>query len=172
MNSNKFFSRIIVALVMIFFLAIHIQAQEKKPIDEKTKHAVGAGAGFTTGYGLSYRFTPNKFGLQVNFAPFKNETTTRNSVGLTFLYSLLETEKTNLYLYQANHFYSNSELVDNATFTGKVRKNESYINNGFGFGVEIIIATKIGFNLMTGYAAYDNFNGYNLTGEAALYFKF
>ncbi len=175
-NSNFNLSRITSLLIIFFILITNLKAQIQEPTEKATKHAVGAGAGFTTGYGLSYRYIPNRFGIQINFAPFKNATTTRNSIGLTLLYSLMQSEKTNLYLYQANHYYVSSQPADSfnniTNQTYSYRKDESYFNNGIGFGLEYIIAPKIGFNIMTGYATYVNFSGYNVTGETALYFKF
>lgn len=173
MDLKFLFSRITFTILITFFLAHQLNAQENKPKEEKTKHAVGAGAGFTTGYGLSYRYMPSKLGIQVNFAPYKNGADYQYSFGLTALYSLMQSEKTNLYLYQANHYLASSFMeYDNSNPSIYKRKNEAFINNGFGFGVEIIIASKVGLNLMTGYATYDNFNKLNVTGEAALYFKF
>ncbi|MFY7734857.1 MAG: hypothetical protein ACOVSR_15360 [Bacteroidia bacterium] len=159
-------------LLSISLLSINVFAQKTETI--KHKHALGAGAGFTTGYGLSYRYIPNKFGVQVNFAPYKSESITRFSTGLTFLYQLMETDKTALYLYQANHYYSNSNSAAYNQVTGLYDKKEeeAYFNNGLGFGFEVIIVKNIGFNLMTGYALYQNAKNYNVTGEAALYFKF
>jgi hypothetical protein len=52
------------------------------------------------------------------------------------------------------------------------RVSEGYTNNGVGFGIEIIIAKRISFNLMAGFATYRNFSNINLTGETALYYKF
>ena len=52
------------------------------------------------------------------------------------------------------------------------RITESFFNNGVGFGMEIIFAKRIGFNIMAGYGAYDNFQQLNVTGETGLYFKF
>ncbi|MFZ4800254.1 MAG: hypothetical protein ACOYMA_22380 [Bacteroidia bacterium] len=171
MNLKILFSRITFILLISFFLGNNVNAQENKPTEEKTKHAIGAGAGFTTGYGLSYRYTPTKLGVQVNFAPYKSGADYAYSFGLTALYMLMKSEKTNLYLYQANHYLSSSFIAyDNTGLS--YRKNEAYFNNGIGFGVEFIIASKVGFNLMTGYATYDNLNKLNVTGEAALYFKF
>jgi len=173
MEINHIFNKITFSFSIIFFLSFHLNAQEQKLNEEKTKHAVGAGAGFTTGYGLSYRYTPNKLGVQVNFAPYKNGADYQYSFGLTALYSLMQNEKTTLYLYQANHYLASSFMeFDNSIPSVLKRKTESYFNHGIGFGVEFIVASKIGFNLMTGYATYDNFNKLNVTGEAALYFKF
>lgn len=144
---------------------------------EEYKYGIGGGAGFTTGYGLSFRYLPKKFGAQLNFAPYKAEDTERYSLGLTFIYKIIESKITNLYLYQGNHYYYNSYLAytynPNVPYSEELKKvKESYLNNGVGFGIEIIIAKRIGLNLMAGYAFYDNFRKLNVTGEAALYYKF
>ena len=161
--------------VVLFFLfgMLNANAQEVE-----SKHALGAGAGFTTGYGISYRYTPNRIGVQVNFAPYKTKEKSMYSTGITFIYSLMKTEKTNLYLYQANHYFSSSESVKiygsltppNLLRTEK--KDEAYFNNGIGFGMEFIVASKVGLNFMTGYASYKNFEEFMMTGEFAIYFKF
>jgi hypothetical protein len=156
---------------LLFFNNLII-AQETKP--NTFKHALGAGAGFTTGYGLSYRFMPIKLGFQINFAPYKTETISRFSYGLTFLYTLITTEKTSLYVYQANHFYSNTNTQGYNPVNNLYDKKEeeSYFNNGLGFGFEILIVKNVGLNLMTGYASYRNGKELNITGETAIYFKF
>ncbi|MFA6260298.1 MAG: hypothetical protein WC760_02435 [Bacteroidia bacterium] len=148
--------------------------------DEKMNHAIGIGAGFTTGLGLSYRYMPAKFGVQVNFAPFTNTDVTMFSTGVTFLYNLIPGKVATLYLYQGNHFYYFREIqyypdpVINGNSTANTRhlQLDRYFNNGVGFGIEMLFAHRIGFNLMAGYAAYNNFTGINVTGETGLYFKF
>jgi hypothetical protein len=141
------------------------------------KYGIGAGAGFATGYGLSFRYVPKKFGAQVNFAPFKNTDTERYSFGVTFLYTIIENRITSLFIYQANHYYYNSQMVYVYNETKpdvalQELQTEQYVNNGVGFGIEIIMAKRIGLNLMTGYAFYKNFKQLNITGEAALHYKF
>lgn len=164
---------------LAFLTTITTQAQNssERDINVKYKYGIGAGAGFATGYGLSFRYVPKRFGGQFNFAPFKNSETSRYSLGATFLYMLNENKNTNFYLYQANHFYYDSSLQsiydpNSPTSSSTQRVTDSYFNNGLGFGVEIIIAKQVGLNFMAGYAAYNNFNGLNVTGELALYYKF
>lgn len=144
---------------------------------ETYHHAIGAGAGFTTGYGLSYRFKPCKFGAQVNFAPYHDSETDRYSVGLTLLYTLIQGKISHLYLYQGNHYYYNSEMVyvydpNQPDGQGKERQKQDYFNNGLGFGIEFVMFKRVGFNLMGGYAFYKTFKQVNVTGETALYYKF
>jgi len=183
LKKMKTINSVLIILLLLLSVA-HIEAQ-KDSANEKLpnfKHAIGAGAGFTTGYGLSYRFMPAKFGGQINFAPFQNDQTTRYSIGLTFLYKLIQSTNTNLYLYQGNHFYYNSQLqyiyvepkdpnlpMPEPTME---RVTESFFNNGIGIGIEFIIIKRIALNLMGGYATYRNFSQINFTGEAALYYKF
>lgn len=160
------------------------QTDVKEDTLARFKFAVGVGAGFSTGYGLSYRYTPCKFGLQLNFAPYQTRETARYSTGLTFLYTLIESKTANLFLYQGNHYFYNSETwfyldstksvqVTNDLSTGYSRKNiEEYFINGIGIGIEIIIVKRVSFNLMAGYAAYRNFREVNFTGETGLYYRF
>lgn len=165
---------------MIFFIHPRVSGQQTDSV--KHKHAIGIGAGFTTAYGLSYRYTPSRFGVQVNFAPFKNDYVTSVSSGVTFLYTLIPGNVASLFLYQGNHYYYKRETLyyEDATksisATGKSNFSEtstdSYVNNGVGFGIELRFAKQVGFNLMAGYASYVNFTQINITGEVGLYFKF
>lgn len=145
--------------------------------DSKLKYGVGLGAGFATGYGLSFRYVPKKFGAQINFAPLKNKEVERYSLGVTLLYTIMEHRFSNLFIYQANHYYYNSELVyvynePKLEEPKQERQITQYVNNGLGFGIEIIMGKRVGLNLMAGYAFYKNFTQLNVTGEAALYYKF
>ncbi len=171
------------AFFFLFILALlfsnsRLLAQDSinKKTEKEYKYAIGAGAGFCTGYGLSFRYHPNRFGGQINFGPYTDKETDRYSIGLTLLYTLIESKISNLYLYQGNHYYYNSQTNyiynPGSPDPDKKRSTESYINNGLGFGIELILAKRIGFHLMAGYAFYSNFEKVNLTGETALYYKF
>ena len=172
---NLFF--ILLALGLIFLCDTKIIAQDSDLPSEHYKFGIGGGAGFCTGYGLSFRYIPKRFGGQINFAPYFDSETSRYSVGLSFLYMITKNKFANLFLYQANHFYYNSQLTyiynpDFPLLEEKVWVTENYFNNGLGFGIEIVFAKRIGLNLMAGYAFYKNFTQLNVTGEVALYYKF
>lgn len=178
-NLMKRLLPIMLLFLVNFSLSPNLLAQDSLRRNGKQiyKYGIGGGAGFATGYGLSFRYLPKKFGGQVNFAPYKNKETERYSVGVTMLYMLIESKVSNLYLYQANHYYYNSQLTyiydpDKVGEPEQTRTTEGYFNNGLGFGIEIIIAKRIGLNLMAGYGFYDNFKQLNVTGESALYYKF
>lgn len=171
----------LIFLLSICFLLMNttnLKAQDSiSNKSSKLPHGIGLGAGFTTGYGISYKYMPTKFGLQINASPYKSKDTQRYSLGLTFMYKLIERKIANLYLYQANHFLFTKDRVlityDPITNVSNYsNESNSTIYNGLGFGFEIIIAKSIGFNIMSGYAFYDNFESINLTAETALHFKF
>lgn len=167
-------------LLLIYLFIRTLQAQEA-PAEKVFKHGIGAGIGFTTGYGLSYKYNPNLWAVQLNFAPYHRNELDRYSVGLTLMYSLVKNNVSSLFIYQGNHFYYNSEMVTIYETDPtkpydpnppKRRVTDQYFNNGLGFGVDITIAKRISFNLMAGYAFYSNFEQINLTGETALHYKF
>lgn len=166
-------TRILIFLLILFFVNETISGQEKDDTINRTKfkHALGFGAGFTTGYGLSYRFMPNKLGVQTNFAPFKNNYETWLSFGITFLYKLIETKSTNLFLYQGNHYFYRKEKYL-GYYNNSPDQVDKYFNNGLGIGIEFIILKRLSFNLMGGYAGYRNFEQISFTGETGLYFRF
>ncbi len=158
----------------------HPKMKEVVEVNNKQsfKHSLGLAAGFTTGYGLSYRFWPRKFGFQVTFAPFNNDEISQYSAGLTFLFKLAETKNVNLFIYESNHYFYRQEFnyYDNYWYTdnssdqgGPIRRQ---INCGAGAGVEFLIGNRMSFNLMVGYAGYNGFDKVNLTGETGLYFRF
>jgi hypothetical protein len=164
----------------IAFLSMSVasaQDSAKIPFRNTYKHGIGFAAGFTTGYGLSYRYMPARFGAQITFAPYHDDETDRFSTGLTLLYTLVEGRNTNLFLYQGTHYYYHSYLqfptVYDPNFPDRrERVTDNYVNLGVGVGIEITMAKRVGLNLMTGYAAYDNFNKLNITGEVGLFYKF
>ncbi|MFZ4400235.1 MAG: hypothetical protein ACOYO1_09390 [Bacteroidales bacterium] len=154
-------------LIPLLFLSLLLGTNSVKAQDDnECKHGLGVAAGFTTGYGLSYRYIPKKFGGQLTFAPYMDKNRAMYSIGLTFLYRLVENESINLFLYQGNQYYYNKDKTTNPEDVNK------YWNNGIGIGVEFIFQKRFSFNVMGGYAGYENFNSINFTAETALFFKF
>jgi hypothetical protein len=145
-------------------------SSEKPVASNEFKHALGGAAGFTTGYGLSYRYDFGKYMLQATFAPYKADRKTRISAGLAFMFRLVDDKKTSLFLYQANHYmyYKYRTYSYNGPSETKL---EEYVNSGIGIGYEIRW-DRVSVNFMTGYAAYRNFSNFNMTGEFAIFYRF
>ena len=115
-------------------------------------------AGFTTGLGFSYRYWPDKVGLQLTFVPVKYDTTTFISLGLTGLFTLAETKYFKPYLYLGNHYI--------------ITQNGEEYNIGFGPGFSV--GSVVRFNLMIGYGFYDVLKTFSMfpTAEIGVYYKF
>lgn len=130
------------------------------------KHGIGVAVGYTTGYGISYRYCPSRFSGQITFSPYKTSSQQDYSIGVALLYSLFRNESFDLQLYQGNHYHYNKS-TENAYDQYKIKEGW---NNGFGFDLELLESKRFGFNLMIGYAFYQNFTEIKLTYETALYF--
>jgi len=154
---------------LLFTFPLKSNAQEVSETTQpvRLKHALGMGIGATTGYGLSYRYNPSKWTFQTTFAPIMTDYSTSVSLGISFLYYLAENNRTNLFLYEGNHFHYNKPKNDNYN-----QIIERSWNNGVGIGIEFILFKQISFNLMGGYGFYRNFSELNITGETGLYYKF
>lgn len=165
--------RKIVLTIFLYSLGNFCFAQETK---KTWKSEFGAAAGFTTGYGISYRGYYEKIGFQATFFPYKSSTFSNFSTGFTLLYKLIQKEKTNFYLYQGNHYFYSRDSYLATNQQGNpgpdiVNTNE-YYNVGIGAGIEIVTLKNIGFNFMGGIAGYDSFEFITLTGEFGVFYKF
>ena len=152
--------------IIILLFSSNLYSQDNR--EEKTSnvvHSVGAAAGFTTGYGLAYRATKDKLSLQVVFSPMKSDYESTYSTGITFMYVIDKRKYTDLFLYQANHyFYHSSE------YGYDQKRIKSQINTGLGLGMDFRIVDPFSFNLMLGYASFDSFNKLGLSIEMSLFY--
>jgi hypothetical protein len=150
------------------------------------KHNIGAGAGFVTGYGLSYRQWFDRNGLQLTFAPYYNQNSSSTdftlSLGATGLYLIKEAKYVNLIAYYGPHFWYSSHrnslggAYDPVTgmYTSSYTSTQKLLFVGGGPGFDFHF-WKISFNLMFGFAFrtdFENNSGISFTGETALYYSF
>ena len=164
------------AAILLFQFSSYSQTDSTSTPITHFKHAVGFSAGFTIGNGLAYRHNFNKFEIQGSFAPYKDEENSRYSVGLTFFYKLVESQKVIFFAYQGNQYIYSKDMMrtwdDNGEIVDKKKHIESYFNNGLGIGVRFIILKRVGLDIMGGYASYNNYSRISFTGEAGLFFMF
>ena len=103
---------------------------------------IGLSSGFTTGTGFTYRYFPDKSGMQVTFLSIICKSFTKASLGITYLKEIKEYDQARLLVYVSNHANNFSE-------------DDHLKNNiGFGFGTDRITDDLI-INFMVGYAIYD-----------------
>ncbi len=144
---------------------------------------IGVGAGFVTGYGLSYRQWFGKNGAQVTLAPFYSsdtmETDFTMSFGLVGLRMLKEARFVNLFAYYGAHFwYMNHKWKE---FNGPQMSEWNWhydktkrIFAGGGPGLDLHF-WKLSINFMFGLAFTSDLEkstGINFTGETGLYYSF
>lgn len=165
-------------ILLCLFISTNISfAQEDSiKVSESFKHHIGVTAGFTIGNGLSYRHSFNKFEIQGSFSPYKEAGRSRYSAGVTFIYKLVEAPKVKFFIYQGNQYIYRKDYEE--TWDHKASRylmdniEESYVNNGIGIGVRIIILKRLGWDIMGGYASYNNYTSISFTGETGLFFMF
>jgi hypothetical protein len=150
------------------------------------KHNIGAGAGFVTGYGLSYRQWFERNGIQLTCAPYYNKSVDQKefvlSIGVTGLYIIKEAKYVNLLAYYGPHFWYNQywnrwnsyfDQTTGATISNSTTIEKSlFLGGGPGFDFHF---WKISFNLMFGFVFrtdFENNSGINFSGETALYYSF
>lgn len=143
--------------------------------DNNLSHYIGGAAGFSTGYGLSYRYWPGDYGTQIVFTPISNDYQTSINLGTAVLKNLHVTKYTRLFLYLAgNGTYKrskrevyNEESKDweetgfEQDFTGTV---------GIGPGLELYLFRNIVIDVMFGFSL--GTGGLGFTAETALYYRF
>ncbi|HKK66986.1 MAG TPA: hypothetical protein VJ946_02200, partial [Bacteroidales bacterium] len=162
---------VLMFVLSLLFCATSVYAQEntEAPDENSTDtkfedltHGIGAAAGFTTGYGLSYRYYYNRMVFQATFSPVvENPDNMTFSSGLTFMYRLTQTDYINFYLYESNHWnYSVYEYESGGWYSygssnyysSLTRDTESYIHSGVGVAFEFVLWDRLSVNLMTGYS--------------------
>ncbi len=177
-------------VLLIILLPIVLFGQ--KDLSSPYKNQIGAAAGFTTGYGISYRYWPDKWGVQLTTTPYFEKGRANSSFGVTVLMRLQEMSWVNLYLYLGNHLIFDRttyypQLTDAGgnllydTYGNPVYSSQlEYANNyrwltGIGPGFEFIIGKRFSFNLMFGFRSdYATNEDYKIafTGETGIYFRF
>lgn len=149
-----------------------------------TPHEVGIAAGFVTGYGLSYRYWPQKMGIQFTAFPLISADESYFSFGANGLLELDSRKWYRFFAYlggnvniQSYDAYVGSNYDPNtgnySSYTERV--NETRYTCGFGPGIEFTPGGKIGFNIMTGFQFYYEDSdewGTAPSIEGGVYFRF
>lgn len=152
-------------LLLAFTTSVFAQKSENTtPI---YRHQFGLHGGFTSGFGLAYRYWPKKLGIEGVILPEVYGYHDNNfSYGLSGFLKLHETRYIDLFCYLSNSWY-----VEKWTAYGYKNIN---VTHNVGFGPGISLGDRIRFNLMAGIALFDTTdkNKVGLTAETGLYFKF
>ncbi|MBN1132596.1 MAG: hypothetical protein JXA39_05955 [Bacteroidales bacterium] len=163
-----------------FIIAITLTGGFTTPLEaqneaDEYKLQVGAAAGFSTGYGLSFRYWPANWGVQAAFGPYYDSDGPIISMGITGLRLIEDNGWSRFFFYVGNHLFINSipEYSDMSSHY-TIKTVTTYIF-GMGPGLEFLIRRRLGINLMFGIAAYmnnDDQSQTNLTGETGIFYRF
>ncbi len=149
----------------------------------KFKHSLGVANGFSIGKGISYRYVPNKFGIQATVGSRFGYNILETNGGVTFIYKFFETERMNFYAYQSNLLLYRKSNYNNETGHSRT----TFSTNGIGLGNEINLFGHFYVNFMASVVyTTDKYKGimainksYSLSDskvelllENALYYKF
>lgn len=109
------------------------------------KHALGVQFGTTTGFGFSYRYMPNKWGVQVVGVAGTIMEDFVSSVGFSALYRFHQAERIDVFGFVGNHFltyrsYGYSDRLWNA---------------GLGAGINYKFSEVFSVNYQLGYAIFN-----------------
>ena len=173
------------ALLILSFCLLPVESQENRqdPSAGETnlKHGIGMAAGWSTGYGISYRYWPGKVGFQLTATPYFEKDFAQPSLGVAGLLKLTEIEWLRFFLYLGNHYlyrsYENySQWDEFGNPVGPVVKDRQhrYIA-GIGPGFEFLLGKKFGLNLMFGFRSDWHSSGdyiISFTGESGVYYRF
>ncbi len=179
MLKNVIPMRTLCLIAFTFILGSTTLSAQEANTSETLKHEVGLAAGFSTGYGLSYRYWPQQLGVQLTAAPFFSNDESNLSLGITGLYSLRSAKYYRFFLYYGNHFLFEksptyyASMGSNDFYTTETKRDFTWIT-GAGPGIEIIAWGRVGFNAMFGLAYYNHGSAdwkVTMTVESGMYFK-
>ena len=167
--------------LLIFSLAFVVTGNAQTSDLKPGTHSLGLHAGASTGLGLSYRYWPSRFGLQVTGIPvFEQGGGHFISAGLTGLYEIRQGDLVDFYGYWGNHLISEKNIYSywdysaggDPIITEMVNTSTQY-NIGLGIGFRCHIAKVVDFELQGGYGIFDVGNDiYTFpTGEIGLYYR-
>lgn len=147
------------------------QSTEETPF---LKHYIGFDAGASSGYGMSYRYQPKEWGIQVNMFPAASADEYHISIGATVIRSLYRTHKMQFFLYYGNHLLFQKDEVD--YYYGYDTTPTRQWVTGIGPGFEVYIAKRLAINARFGFAYYsattDNDWMINADGGIGMHFMF
>ena len=181
MKINK---KILILSSILFIFASRLLSQDIQTIKQveappKYKNYFGFGAGFTNGYGLTYKFLPGKFGFQITCLPIFRDYGKEASIdlGVTLLKNIVQNSNNSFFLYFSNcYIYTSNKSgyyssYPNYNYVSTTIKTSKW-NTGLGAGFEFDTRKRIVMDIMIGYAQYNNFQSLLPTGELAVFYRF
>lgn len=138
------------------------------------KHQIGGAGDLRSGFGFSYRYWPNKWGIQTTFLPLFSSSYYDIDFGLSGLLKVHENKIVDLFVYISYMENFGKEECGINYITNKPEYDYfQQIDISFGPGFNLHLCKVIDMNLTFGYGIYDVANDYetNFTGSVGLFYK-
>ncbi len=168
--------------VLLLLLPDFSSGQAKVEAGNVSGHGFGIVAGYITGTGPAYRYQHKRMTWQAGFLPrIRNREQYQIHASLGALYLLAGTESIRLHGYASLYYYaygvdylSDPLRTDFFDFLHPytARDHQKSVNAGLGIGFEFRAMDNLSFNLMFGYAAYNNLEHLNVTADLGLFYTF
>ena len=169
---------ILLTLFSLLFSILTVHAQDNSNGFPISKHYIGLGAGFTTGFGISYRYVPQSFGIQINLAPYYDKNNNSFvSAGFTLLQSIKEAPDHRVFVYFANSLLYQKTISTGYNYnypynSSSTTSVSSVYNTGVGLDFQFFnFNSPFVFDLMGGLGGYNSFERFTFTGEFAIYYR-
>ena len=125
----------IIFFACIAFFTLATSAQEN-PV-----HKLGLHGGMTSGFGISYKFEQEGFGIQAVVLPHlyrnENELLRPSSIGISLFYSFFQRRVIDIFAYTSIGHFGTPEIAP-------------FFNAGLGAGIEFHIAERLNLNMQYG----------------------
>ncbi|MFZ6052475.1 hypothetical protein [Halocola ammonii] len=167
--------KLVLLLTMLAALSSISQAQtinQKETTEPILKYQAGAFAGISQGFGMSFRFWPEKFGTQFTFTPVVDEYFELYSLGFSLLHWVSKGEKIGLYAYQGNHLLVDIDRDIREPDGSKRTRWDNQYYCGLGFGAQINLVTRFKLDITTGFVAMNNFQRLRTDLGIGLFYEF
>ena len=167
----------ILSLALVLMAAKSSAQDAESNANNSLKHSFGVHAGAATGLGFSYRYFPEKWGVQVTGIPIFGNGSFYSSTGLSLLYKIKSHDKLDLFSYLGTHYMFeryNYIYQPWPETEPPVAITYNFLNIGFGAGVNIHLWEVLDLSLQAGYGVFDLTTSpvSNITGEIGLYYRF
>lgn len=171
--------KILTCFLGLVLFSLTAQETPNFGLEEKSmKHALGLHTGSSTGQGFSYRYFPNKWGVQVTGIPiFNGNNGFYTSSAVSVLYKIKEHKKLDLFTYLGNHLILERYQTYYGIWPGP---GPTYVTDrtytiGLGVGVNIHLWEVLDLSMQAGYGLNRRNNAPSNTifsNEIGVYYKF
>lgn len=119
---------------------------------------IGFAAGIVSGIGMSYRYWPGDWGVQVFISPYyySQDRSLSLSLGVYSLHALFRTDWTRFFLFYGVHFNYWEDSVTYYPSTNSEFVRQLDVDLGIGPGIEIFFFENLSLNIQAGLVATIN----------------